>query len=249
MKKLLVRIGIGLGVLLLALLLGRNLLIKHGAGVAARAAIGIDLTIDDVSVGLFDTRIRLEGLRVHNPPGFGDRPLLVAPVIDVDYELASLLGGTLHCTTIEVNVQEVNLVKNAAGEVNLNKLKAVSDQDPGAKDKPESQGKDMAMQIDRLILTVGEVHHVTLDAAGKEASMKTIALHLDHEEFKDLNSPTEIVAVVVLRTVTAAGLHGVGVAVDGLKSGLSHVGGAGMDVLKGLGSGAKGLLDKLRGKD
>lgn len=254
--RLRTKILLALAVLVAALLLGRNLLLQAGIPRALKAALGLELEIARMHVGLFESRIRIEGLKVMNPPGFGAEPLAVIPLIDVDYELGSMFSGKLHCTAIEVDVQEVRIVKDAQGEVNLNHLTAVGgEKAPAGKEAPAEPAQ---MQIDRLTLTVGTVHYVTLKKDGT-ASTKTMGIGLDHEVFENLRSPQEVIRVVVLRVLRLSGLEHIGVAVDALKSGLSHIGGAGKDLLEGVGKslkegagklkeGAGGLLDRLRGK-
>lgn len=254
--KLRSKILLALAIVVAALLLGRNLILKAGIPAALKSALGLELSIGRMHVGLFESRIRIEDLRVQNPPGFGTEPLAVVPLIDVDYELGSLLSNRIHCTAIQVEVQEVRVVKDAQGEVNLNHLTAVGGEKPAEGEKAPSE--PVQMQIDRLTLTVGRVSYTTLKRDGTE-STKTMEIGLDHEVFENLRSPKEVVRVVILRVLRLSGLEHIGVAVDALKSGLSHIGGAGKDLLEDVGKGLKegagklkegagGLLDRLRGK-
>ncbi len=252
--------GISLAVLLGALLLGRNLLIKQGAKAAVKAAVGLDMDIADLDVGLFASRVRIEGLTVHNPEGFGEAPLAKVPVIYVDYEAGSLLGDKPRFTEIEVNVAEVSVVKNSVGELNLNRIRAIASQGPKPSEKPKETDKKIEMQIDRLTVTVGRVRYLELDASGNIRKELDYSIGVDHEVFEDLRSPEEIVRLVVLRAMGAAGLKGLGLSIESLASaGLDHVKGKGMKALESIGEGlksgagkagdaAKGLFERVKEK-
>ena len=251
-KRVFLWCGIGLAGLLIVLLLGRNLLIQHGAAAAVKAALGLDLSIGEVQTGLLDTDFRIKDLVVRNPPGFGKEPLAKVPLIYVDYELGSLLSGKLHCTKVEVEVEEVSAVENAKGETNLQKIQSLAGGDgkkPGAK-KPEG-GKPTEMRIDKLVLTVGRVRHIRLREDGSVRDEKEFKIGLDHEVFENLDGPGQIVRLVVWRALKAAGLSALGgLALDSLETGLKNVSGKGLEALQGLGDtlkdGAKGLFDKVK---
>ena len=135
MKRLLRWGGFSIVLLVAAVALGRNALIKHGAKAAVKAALGLEIDIEDLDVGLFTSQVRIQGLRVSNPPGFGDAPLAVIPLIYVDYEAGSLFGPKPHFSEIAVEVSEVSVVKDAGGALNLNRIradvaKAIADRDP-----------------------------------------------------------------------------------------------------------------------
>ena len=253
MKRFLLRAGLAALALLVILLLAHNLLIKQGARAAVKAALGVEIEIADLDVGMFESRIRIKGLTVHNPEGFGTEPLAVIPLIDVDYELKSLFQRKLHCTAIELNVHELVAVKNARGEINLNRLKAIAEEGrEEAPPAPEAPSEPMEMRIDRLTLTIDQVRYVTLAKDGS-ASTKTIPIGLDHEVLSNLAGPGDIVKALVWKGLKAAGLKGIGVAMDQLQKTLVRKGAegmeeavkSGMDKLK---DGSKGLWDKLRGK-
>ena len=254
-KRFLRWAALGFLLLVAAVLLGRNLLIKQGARAALKAALGLALAIDSLDVGLFRSTIRIEGLAVSNPAGFGDAPLARVPLIFVDYDLGSLLGGKPHFRAIEVDVAEVSVVKNAGGELNLNRIRAVASK---GGEKPQEASKPVEMRIDRLTLTIGKVRYLELDGAGATRKESDFQVGVDHEVFEDLRGPDEVVRLVVLRTVKAAGLKGLGLCMENLASaGLEHVKGKGMEALDAVGEGlkngagkvgdaARGLFDGLR---
>lgn len=253
--------GIGLSALLLVLILGRNLLIQHGASAAVKAALGLDLTIGEVQVGLLETDFRIRELVVRNPPGFGSEPLARVPLIYVDYELGSLFSGKLHCTRIEVEVAEVSVVQDASGATNLLKVKALAEggKQEGSETKPEPkrESKPMEMRIDKLILSIGRVRYLKLKGDGSVQSERNLEIGLDHEVFEDLTSPRQIVKLVLWRAVKSAGLNNLGLAWDLLGPSLDDVKGKAMEALEGIGEGIKkgakglqegasGLWDKLK---
>lgn len=236
----------GIVLILLVVLLSLDLMIKSGVELGVRRSLGLELKIDNLDVSLLDTAIRIEGMTLGNPDGFEGESLAKIPLIHVDYELGPLFSNKMHCSVIELNVEEVAVIMNKNGEVNLNRLKAIIDEmcneQPGTKseEKPKEEAA-YEIKVDKLYLTLGSVRFMDL-AKGKE---RNFDLGLNREEFTDLQSVEEIVKVVVVRTVTAAGLANTGVAVDKLTGGLKNVGGKGMETIKSAGEALKSIRAKV----
>jgi hypothetical protein len=278
LKKVL---GGGVVIVLLAILvisLSLDSMIKAGVETGVQQALGLDLKIEKLTVGILSASIRIEGMTVGNPEGFGGESLAKIPLIHIDYKLSPIFSKKMHCPLVEVNVEEVSVVKNKDGEVNLNRLKAIADEmigseEPGTEPEPSPEvAGEYQIQIDKLYLTLSHVRYKNLaEADGKDRKME---LGLNREEFRDLTSIDQIVQVVILKTVTAAGLANIGVAVNKITGGLKTIGGKGMDavgsagdVLKSaggvlketggvlketgskLGGKLKGLFKKREGKD
>ena len=235
-----------------ALLLARNFIIRVGAKHIVHRVLGVEMDIDDVDVGLFKSFIRIEGLKVHNPEGFGKEPLADVPLIHVDYELGSLFSGKPHCTLVELEIRDVQAVQNAAGDWNLMKIKALAEgekkEDKEKEEKkPEAPSKKLEMQIDKLVLTLGQATYTELDKSGAVDSQKVIKIGLDHDVTEDLKSPEEIAQIVGWKVAKAGGLNLAMAWIreslkEKLTSGLKSIGNGITDSIT---KGAKGLFSKL----
>lgn len=239
-KKVFLWLGIVAVAVVVASLLGRNLLIKQGLQSGVKKSLGMELAISEINVGLFRTDIRVEGLRIYNPEGFEGELLADLPLIFVDYELGPMLKDKVHLSEVELNINEIVVVRNKKGEVNLNRLKPIS-AGTGKTPTKEAPEEEWEMQIDRLILTINSVKFVDYFLRQEPLTLE-IPIGVDHEVFEDLNSIDEIVEVVVLRAIVYAGLTDIGIRVEDLAVGLEDVRGEGMRRLEELAEkGAKAV--------
>jgi len=225
-KKVFLWLGIVAVAVVVASLLGRSLLIKQGLQSGVKKSLGMELTIREINVGLFRTDIRVEGLKIYNPEGFEGELLADLPLIFVDYELGPMLKDKVHLHEVELNINEIVVVRNKNGEVNLNRLKPISAGTGKAPTKRPPE-EEWEMKIDRLILTINSVKFVDYFLREEPLTIE-IPIGVDHEVFEDLNSVDEIVQVVALRTIMAAGLTNIGIGVEDLAAGLEDVRGEGM---------------------
>ncbi len=243
MKKTLKRAVLGFVAAVVLLLVARNLIIRLGAKAVVHRVLGVDMDIGNLDVGLFRSDLRIEGLVVHNPEGFGKEPLADVPLIHVDYELGSLLSGKPHCTLVELEIHDVQAVQNGAGDWNLMKIKALAEGEKGdkkdeEKKEPEAPSKKLEMQIDKLVLTLGQATYTELDKSGAVESQKVIKIGLDHEVFEDLKSPEEIAQLVGWKVAKAGGLN---LAMAWIRDSLKE------KLMGGLKSAGEGITDSIKG--
>lgn len=79
-------------------------------------------TLKAIDLGLFDYRATLQGLRIHQPDGFGNDLLLDLPEVGVKLVPSSLFGSPL--TIEEVNITDLSLhvVRGSDGALNVVRL-------------------------------------------------------------------------------------------------------------------------------
>jgi AsmA family len=85
-------------------------------------ALAMRVTVDRAQVGLGGPRLRLEGIALGNPPGFGDEQMLAAEQISIRVEPISLVHGTIRVPEVAVD-GFVLRVENAGGRTNLEALR------------------------------------------------------------------------------------------------------------------------------
>ena len=134
-------------------------------------SIKSDTEIEKLKVGLFKSTICMEGVTIYNPREFERESLAKLPLVYVDYELGPLLRHRLYCSQIDVSVNEVTIVRNKDGEVNLSRLKAIAsgkeeDSIPGQ----EQERKQIDMKIDKLRLTIKQVRFADYSENGEFSS-------------------------------------------------------------------------------
>ena len=150
-------------VLLVALVLLKDTLLKALAEWRIRQATGMSVTIEKLEMGLFSPTFTMEGLKLYNTPEFGGSVCLDVPSVYLEYDPRDALSGKIHLRLLRVNVRELDLVRNQAGLTNFVSLVATNTARPAtmpvtsaAKSRVEYGG------IDRLYLTAGAVHYADL---------------------------------------------------------------------------------------
>ena len=81
---------------------------------------GRDVSIDgDIAVKLFPwPQLEARRVAIGNPVGFSDDAFIKADVVRVSLSLAGLFNGTLNVESVDVEEPQVNLQRNASGDIN-----------------------------------------------------------------------------------------------------------------------------------
>jgi hypothetical protein len=111
--------------ILIALFFGKNVIIKASVTAGVRAMTGLKLSIRSMDIDIFKTLIGIKGLQLYNPSGFVDELMIDLSEIYVDYDLGAFMKGRTHLEEVRLNLKEFLVVKNEAGALNLDSLKAV----------------------------------------------------------------------------------------------------------------------------
>jgi hypothetical protein len=115
----------------IVILLGLHLFLQHGLTKMMREVVlpqlkaetGIDARVGDLSLNVPQGTLYLKEVAVKNPEGFLLENLASVEQISVEVDLPSLLKQKLILVRhIEVKKALVNVIRNQAGEINLNKL-------------------------------------------------------------------------------------------------------------------------------
>ena len=135
--------GGSLVVLLLGAFLLRNLLVRAALETAVTEVTGFPLEIGSMDFQPFAARVNVNDLRLRNPAGFEDPNCLSIPKFVVDVVGSSLLSDRFHAEEIDLVVEEVVVVRNAAGELNLDRLAALGE-DPKGEGEPAPEPGERA---------------------------------------------------------------------------------------------------------
>ncbi len=115
---------LGLGLLALQVFLNRGLNpVVQKALPKLSESIGLDVGIDDVSLNLFGGSLNVKNVRVNNPEAFKDPTAFAVEKTVLDVGLRALTKGILEISEASVKNAKVTLVRNKAGDLNLQKIK------------------------------------------------------------------------------------------------------------------------------
>ena len=91
----------------------------------ASTILGAPVHIDGFSLSLLNQSVKIKGFKIYQPKGYPKGLLLDMPVIAADYDLSALLKGKARFPSVELNLREVVIVKNEAGEFNVDLLGSI----------------------------------------------------------------------------------------------------------------------------
>lgn len=192
-------------VLAVALLLLLDSLIRVTVEHNLRAQTGMDAEIGKFHLGLIEPVVHIENFQLHNPPAFGGTPFLSFPEIHLEYDRAALVHREIHLTLLRLNLAELDIVKNEAGQTNLFLLGAAL---PAKKSTTGGKGLgDFHRQtgldfkgLDVLNISIGTVKFIDLKNPHNNRAQK---IGIENCVMKNVKSPTDLAGLAVL-----VALHG-----------------------------------------
>ncbi|MDZ4829527.1 MAG: AsmA family protein [Phycisphaerae bacterium] len=229
---------------------------------AGTKVLGVNTTVDSVSIGLMSGDAGLRGLSIANPTGYASPEFLKLSTGEVQVTPKSLLENVVRIPKIELSNLSLTFDEKGDGDSNVKAILANAKRFAGSSEgKSEDAGKKFV--IDELTITnITVVAHVQ----GLPLSDEGITVVVPKVQLKDigsggsdpvgLNQLSGLVVSAVLQAVLDAS-HGQlpAIFVQGITSGLGDLGGVftkgvgsiGVDLGKGL-EGLGGDLGKGLGK-
>lgn len=202
-----------IGVVLLGLGILRNSIFKGIVTAGSSHVLGAKVHIDSFVVGIFKSEIKIKGFKVYNPEGFPKGLLIDVNEIYVQYDRGALFKGKIHLPLIVLDLEEMVVVKNKNGELNVDSLKIVKDMEKSKGEKATKKKKtfkQMPLQIDQARLDLGNV--IVKDyTKGDNPIVLAYEIGVKDETYKNINSAQEFATLVMLEAMGPAGLKGAGI--------------------------------------
>lgn len=246
MKKLLMRLAILLVGVLVILFLARNLIARKSVEVGVKTVTGFPLEIESVHISPGFGRLEVKGLHLMNPSEFSEETFIQMPEFTVDYQVGSMISGSPHINEMVLSVDQLNVVKNADGISNVQKLKGIASGDQT--EEPAGEKSELKYQVDVLRIHIGTVT-VKDFSKGEQPSVRSYALNID-ATYENINDPSDISRLILITVMSKVGLPNIGVDMGDLTKGLGNVTGAAGEVLQGgaetIGKTGKGLFDTIK---
>ena len=201
-RKIIIIPAIVFGVLI-TLFIGKNMVIKTSVTTGVRAITGLKLKIRSMDVGVFKSLIGINELQLHNPQGFEDKLMVDLPEIYVDYNLGAIMGGKAHLEEVRLNLKEFTVVKNEAGELNLDSLRVVKESEEveeTEKSDTEKEKTEMPdIQIDLLELKIDKVIYKDY-SKGTPPKEKVYNVKID-EQYEDITNPQSFIRLIIFKAL------------------------------------------------
>jgi hypothetical protein len=183
-------------VVIFALSLAKDLIIKVSVEKGVGIVTGLPLKMSGFRAGIINTLVDIKGLVLSNPQGFKDRTMMDAPEIYVRYDLPAVIGGKIHLPEVRINVKEFVVVKNEKGELNLDSLKSIQSQKKG---KQAPAGKAPQIQIDSLELKIGKAVYKDYSGGGAPSVME-FPVNIN-ERYTNITDPNTLVALIAFKAM------------------------------------------------
>ncbi len=176
MKKLILRIAIGVVVLVAIAALAVHFLLDAAVKTAVET-IGprltkVEVTLDGVSLSLLSGAGKIRGLVVGNPQGFKTPSAINVQSASLALKPGSLLSDKVVIRSVNIQGPEITLEAGLRGS-NLGKiqenLRAVGGADKHAAAKGDKPGKKL--EVDEFVISGGKVHVSIVGMAGRSAQL------------------------------------------------------------------------------
>jgi hypothetical protein len=113
------------------LLLTYNSILRNVVEHNIREQTGMDAEIGRFHLSLTEPTLEIQNLEIYNPTNFGGTPFLKIPEIHIEYDRDALLKKReIHITLLRLNLGELDIVKNQAGQTNIFALAGLPEQTP-----------------------------------------------------------------------------------------------------------------------
>src|SRR5262245_506093 len=106
-------------VLLVALILLKDTLVKALLEYRLRARTGLDARIGRVEVGLSSPRLVIEDFKLYNSSEFGGSALVEIPELRMECDPKAFVYGKLHLRLLRLHLGEINIVESRDGRTNV----------------------------------------------------------------------------------------------------------------------------------
>ncbi len=205
------KVLIGLLVVIVLLVVFKDFVIKNAITTVGSKVVGTKLEIDKFSYKVLSQKINIEGIKLYNPKGFPEEPLIFIDQIVVNYDLSAILKGKIHCPLVVLDLREMVVVKNKEELLNVDEIPIVknqSDEEASTVEaKKQEKPADVNMQIDLLRLTVSKVVYKDYSKGG-EPTIKAYDVGIKDKEYKDITSPNQLVGLIMVGAMKGTAIKG-----------------------------------------
>jgi hypothetical protein len=146
-------------VLMVALLLLKDTILKNLTEAGIRRATGMEVKIGSISSKLTRPILTAENVVLYNTAEFGGGPFLDIPELHLEYSGDARGRGDMHFKLVRINLREFNIVESKDGRTNITDMSAALQK---AQTVNTNQPGYQFNGIDTLNLTVGKVRYISL---------------------------------------------------------------------------------------
>jgi uncharacterized protein involved in outer membrane biogenesis len=167
---------------------------------AFREHLNLSVKIRGIYVSLLRPRLTLGGFEVANPPQYGNEALAKVGEAILNYDLTAVLQRKLQVKQLSLDILEMNIVKDSAGEINLNTIQ----------EREGLSGKKIRFldfSVERLNLTI---RRVTVQDLNSRKPTQVYNVNLKDLQFRNIETLEGLCRLVALKVLEKIGLSPIG---------------------------------------
>lgn len=182
--------------------LARNPLAKVAVAYAVKGATGLSVNIGRMDISAVDTRVEAGQIQLMNPPGYVDPVMVDMPALAVDFNLTSFIRGKIHLEHVRMDLEQLTVVKNDKGQININALTAVQEANAGktAGATEEKSAQARQIHIDLAEIRIGRVVYKDY-SKGSSPETKVFEVGID-EQFRNVTDAKSLVNTILVKALT-----------------------------------------------
>lgn len=202
-----------------AAIASKHLLVKKLLIGGLEKKLGLKIHYDDLDVALLAGHIRIEGLTIENPAGFEKRELAQVPLLQIICNpIEFIRTRKLIVYLMDLTIDNITIIKNADGAVNLKEIKLAE----GFQAK--AIAKSFLVEIFKF--TLRDVYYIdyTHLTSNGQPLIKRYRVNIADLAYGNLDSFDDIVHLIELKILSQTGIGKViGMTIAPLSEGLSDV--------------------------
>jgi uncharacterized protein involved in outer membrane biogenesis len=181
----------------------KDSLLRIAAEHRLRAQTGMDVKIGKFSSGIFSPVVTIENLKIYNTAEFGGTPFLNIPELHIELDSLALAQRKLRITLVRLNLAELDIVKNEAGQTNIFRIKNKVEGGGSKKNGLQAALGDFQFDgIDVLNLSLGKAKFIDLKDAKNN---REIRVDLQNQIFKNVKSDADVYGILFLVWLRSGG--------------------------------------------
>jgi uncharacterized protein involved in outer membrane biogenesis len=181
-------------VAIVLLLVFKDSILKRVAEHQIRAQTGMDVSIGRFSSGLFSPVVTIENLKLYNTPEFGGTEFMTISELHLEFDPQALSEKKLRLKLLRINLAELDVVKNQAGQTNIVSMLAKTPKGKLAPHGIQMGGKKIGFEgVDVLNLSLGRMRFIDLKDPSKN---RDVLINLDNQVFQNVNNGGSVYAIL-----------------------------------------------------
>jgi len=187
MKKILIRVGIGLLLLIILAVLGISFFldgaVKRGVETVGPMLTKVPVKLDAVTLSLWSGSGKMKGLNIGNPEGYKTPQAILVGSASLSLKPASVFSDKVIINKIEVESPDVTFEMSGLRANNLSKILANLSESTGGKDTnaaaaKSEPGESKKLQVDDFVITGAKLHLSATLLGGQSYTATIPDIHL-----------------------------------------------------------------------